>query len=93
MEALIYEIADKHDHIGSLRFKIRKLEERIEELERKVQFREKIIRELRRVPKTVQHPQVRNEKIIMYSCMSLSLDFIDIRSFQSINFCAVIRKK
>lgn len=57
LEALIYEIAHKHDHIGSLRFKIRKLEERIEELERKVQFREKIIRELRRVPKTIQHPQ------------------------------------
>lgn len=51
MEALIFEIADKHDHIANLRSKIRKLEERIEELERKVQFREKIIRELRRAPK------------------------------------------
>lgn len=57
MEALIFEIADKHDHIGSLRSKMRKLEERIEELERKVQFREKIIRELRRVPKSSQHHQ------------------------------------
>jgi predicted RNase H-like nuclease (RuvC/YqgF family) len=55
MEALIFEIADKHDHIASLRSKTRKLEERIEELERKVQFREKIIRELRRVPNGAHH--------------------------------------
>lgn len=55
MEALIFEIADKHDHIANLRSKARKLEERIEELERKVQFREKIIRELRRTPKSDHH--------------------------------------
>ena len=60
MNALICEIAEKHDYIGGLRIKICKLEERIEELERKVQFREKIIRELRRVPK-VHHPQVRRK--------------------------------
>lgn len=75
MEALIYEIADKHDHIGSLRFKIRKLEERIEELERKVQFREKIIRELRRVPKTNQHPQVWSLRLL-YACMFFILSSI-----------------
>lgn len=46
--ALILEIADKHDHITSLRVKNRKLEERLEQLEQKVKFREKIIRELRR---------------------------------------------
>jgi len=47
-EALVLEIADKHDHITCLRDKIRNLEDRAEGLERKVQFREKIIRELRR---------------------------------------------
>lgn len=46
--ALILEIADKHDYIACLRGKTRKLEERIEQLELKVKFREKIIRELRR---------------------------------------------
>ncbi|CRL00697.1 CLUMA_CG013956, isoform C [Clunio marinus] len=49
--ALILEIADKHDHIKHLRAKTRKLDGRVEELERKVQFREKIIRELRRSTK------------------------------------------
>lgn len=48
MKALIIEIADKHDHITCLRGKVRKLEERIEQLEQKVKFREKIICELRR---------------------------------------------
>ncbi|KAL7044151.1 hypothetical protein ACKWTF_001803 [Chironomus riparius] len=48
MEALVFEIADKHDYIAHLRSKITKLEEKLEQYERKVQFREKIIRELRR---------------------------------------------
>lgn len=51
MGALILEIADKHDHMCGLRVKNRKLETRIEELEQKVKFREKIIRELRRSTK------------------------------------------
>lgn len=49
----MFEIADKHDHIVNLRAKNRRLEARLEHLERKVQFREKIIRELRRAPKNV----------------------------------------
>jgi predicted DNA-binding protein YlxM (UPF0122 family) len=54
MEALVFEIADKHDYIAHLRSKITKLEEKLEQYERKVQFREKIIRELRRNTKNQQ---------------------------------------
>ncbi|XP_070499007.1 putative leucine-rich repeat-containing protein DDB_G0290503 isoform X4 [Chironomus tepperi] len=54
MEALVFEIADKHDYIAHLRSKIIKLEEKLEQYERKVQFREKIIRELRRITKNQQ---------------------------------------
>jgi hypothetical protein len=56
MGALILEISDKHDFICGLRVKNKKLESRIEELEQKVRFREKIIRELRR--STRCQPQV-----------------------------------
>lgn len=55
MEALVLEIADKHDQNAQLRSKISKLEEKLEQYERKVQFREKIIRELRRLK---NHQQV-----------------------------------
>jgi chromosome segregation ATPase len=68
MEALINEIADKHDHIAELRSKISKLEEKVEQLERKVQFREKIIRELRR---STKNQQVFN--LISYSLLSQCL--------------------
>lgn len=61
MRALILEIANKHDHISSLRVKNRKLEGRVEELERKVQFREKIIRELRRNTKCQAQVEKKND--------------------------------
>jgi hypothetical protein len=57
MNALVLEIADKHDYIAKLRAKIAKQEERMEQLEKKVLFREKIIRELRRNAKNQQQVQ------------------------------------
>lgn len=47
VEALIYEIADKHDQISRLRDRLRDSEQEIVSLESKIKFRENIIRELR----------------------------------------------
>lgn len=47
VEALIYEIADKHDQISRLRDRLRDSEQKIVSLESKIKFRENIIRELR----------------------------------------------
>lgn len=55
--SLILEIADRHDYINNQKVKLKQLEERLDQLEQKVKFREKIIRELRR--STNCQPQVR----------------------------------
>lgn len=62
--ALILEIADQHDYITSLRVKNRKLEKRQEQLEQKVKFREKIIRELRHAKKLNQQVESSEASLI-----------------------------
>lgn len=48
MRALAFEVADKHDQIIELRNQVNSLEEELKKAHKKVQFKDNVIRELRR---------------------------------------------
>lgn len=48
MRALAFEVADKHDQMIELRNQVNSLEEELKKAHKKVQFKDNVIRELRR---------------------------------------------